>query len=835
MGLIRLLPRSGGARPAAEPARDTAPEPVPLDGPPEPVVVSEPASEAQARERHADRVAPPSSVTTPSRPPRASRRSVIALANQKGGVAKTTTTLNLGVALREMGHRVLLIDLDPQGNLTMSQGLNPDVIERSMFDVLVHKVPISDVIEHREADLAVASIDLAGAELALSAMIGRERALEKALVEVRASYDYVLIDTPPSLGLLTINAFVAATGVIVPVQCEYLSLRGLVQLENTLAMVRENLNPNVGVEGIVATMFDGRTLHSREAIEILEENFGDLVYRTQDPQDRPLRGGARQGELRPQVRPDRRRSGGLPRAGARDRCGEGGRGWRASAQACVRARSRSCSARRKRRNEDRPSPTRRRRPSSLHRSCPTRPPRRLRRQSQLPLDSRADADLSGKDRARRHRRARLRLRGRPHRADGTSGRGRARAGDCSRAPSWRSRVAEVVELVPAPAEVERSPAPEQRPEPYAPPASRFVTPMPESPPRLHVAGDVASYLAVIRVVGVGGAGINAVNRMMDAGIAQVDFVAVNTDAQQLELSDAPVKIHIGESITQGLGSGADPETGRRAAEEGFDHVRAALRGSDMVFVTAGEGGGTGTGAAPVVARIARELGALTVGIVTTPFKFEGTRRKVAAESGVETLRAACDTVIVIPNDRLLEVLDRSTSMIDAFRIADDVLRQGVQGICDLITMPGLINLDFADVRTVMTDAGSALMGIGYSEARENRAREAAERALRSPLIDTEIVGARGILLSIAGGDDLTLLEVNEAAEVVRHAATDDTNIIFGATVDERLNGQVWVTVVATGLGSPRRASYTPAAAAMSPSAGGRTTSDSERELPSFLR
>jgi cell division protein FtsZ len=264
-------------------------------------------------------------------------------------------------------------------------------------------------------------------------------------------------------------------------------------------------------------------------------------------------------------------------------------------------------------------------------------------------------------------------------------------------------------------------------------------------------------------------------------------------------------------------------------------VRAALRGSDMVFVTAGEGGGTGTGAAPVVARIARELGALTVGIVTTPFKFEGTRRRLAAEGGVEALRAACDTVIVIPNDRLLEVLDRSTSMIDAFRIADDVLRQGVQGICDLITMPGLINLDFADVRTVMSDAGSALMGIGYSEARENRAREAAERALRSPLIDTEIVGARGILLSIAGGDDLTLLEVNEAAEVVRQAATDDTNIIFGATVDERLNGQVWVTVVATGLGAPRRTSFTPVATAMSSSGGGRTPGEPERELPSFLR
>ncbi len=378
------------------------------------------------------------------------------------------------------------------------------------------------------------------------------------------------------------------------------------------------------------------------------------------------------------------------------------------------------------------------------------------------------------------------------------------------------------------------PEPVEEP-PYAPPASRFVAPMPEGAARLNIAGDAASYLAVIRVVGVGGAGINAVNRMMDAGIAQVDFVAVNTDAQQLELSDAPVKIHIGESLTQGLGSGADPEVGRRAAEEGYDQVRQALRGSDMVFVTAGEGGGTGTGAAPVVARIARELGALTVGIVTTPFRFEGTRRRTAADSGVEQLRAACDTVIVIPNDRLLEVLDRTTSMVDAFRIADDVLRQGVQGICDLITMPGLINLDFADVRTVMADAGSALMGIGYSESTDNRAREAAERALRSPLIDTEIVGARGILLSVAGGEDLTLLEVNDAAEVVRRAATDDTNIIFGATVDERLNGQVWVTVVATGLGGARRRAYSPSFTGAAGPPAPRSASRGDGELPSFLR
>jgi cell division protein FtsZ len=272
--------------------------------------------------------------------------------------------------------------------------------------------------------------------------------------------------------------------------------------------------------------------------------------------------------------------------------------------------------------------------------------------------------------------------------------------------------------------------------------------------------------------------------------------------------------------------------GRRAAEEAYDQIRAALRGADMVFVTAGEGGGTGTGAAPVVARIARELGALTVGIVTTPFKFEGSRRRTAAQTGVDVLRGECDTVIVIPNDRLLEVLDRATSMVDAFRVADDVLRQGVQGICDLITMPGLINLDFADVRTVMADAGSALMGIGFSEARDGRAREAAERALRSPLIDAEIVGARGILLSIAGGEDLTLMEVNEAAEVVRQAATDDTNFIFGATIDERLNGQVWVTVVATGLGGSRRRAFMPSIAAAG-AAVSAATNDSD--LPAFLR
>ena len=361
-------------------------------------------------------------------------------------------------------------------------------------------------------------------------------------------------------------------------------------------------------------------------------------------------------------------------------------------------------------------------------------------------------------------------------------------------------------------------------------AARYFQTILEPAPRLHRVPPPkgAAYIAAIRVVGVGGAGLNALHRMMDAGIAQVDFIAVNTDVQALAHSDAPVKIAIGEGVTHGLGSGADPLVGRAAAEDAADQLRTTLRGSDMVFVTAGEGGGTGTGAAPVVARIAREVGALTVGIVTTPFRFEGTRRRTAADRGVEELRAACDTVIVIPNDRLLEVLDRSTSMIDAFKIADDVLRQGVQGICDLITTPGLINLDFADVRTVMQDAGSALMGIGYATG-PNRAKEAAERALGSPLIDAEIVSARGILLSIAGGDDLSLVEVNDAAEVVRATATDDTNIIFGANVDPRLTGQVWVTVVATGLGGTRRR-----AARATFETGNGSARDTEDELPAFL-
>ena len=301
----------------------------------------------------------------------------------------------------------------------------------------------------------------------------------------------------------------------------------------------------------------------------------------------------------------------------------------------------------------------------------------------------------------------------------------------------------------------------------------------------------------LRVVGVGGGGVNAVNRMVEAGVAGVEFLAVNTDLQSLQQCTADVTVHIGAQVTRGLGSGANAELGRLAAMEEYDKVKSLLKGSDMIFITAGEGGGTGTGAAPVIARIAREVGALTVGIVTKPFGFEGTKRAHQAEAGIEALGAEVDTLIVVPNNRLLSVLDKQTSMVDAFRVADDVLRQGVQGVSDLVTLPGLINLDFADVRTVMSGAGTALLGIGMGHG-EHRAIDAATAAVSSPLLETSMDGARSILLSITGGSDLSLWEVNEAAKAVSEAAHPDANIIFGAMVDENLADQVWVTVVATG-------------------------------------
>jgi cell division protein FtsZ len=308
-----------------------------------------------------------------------------------------------------------------------------------------------------------------------------------------------------------------------------------------------------------------------------------------------------------------------------------------------------------------------------------------------------------------------------------------------------------------------------------------------------------SYLAVIKVVGVGGGGTNAVNRMVDAGLRGVEFIAANTDAQALQMCDADIKLNIGHELTKGLGAGANPDVGQGAASESRDDIKEALKGADMVFVTAGEGGGTGTGAAPVIAEIAKnEIGALTVGVVTRPFEFEGAQRASQAEEGIARLREQVDTLIVIPNDKLLSIVERRTSIIDAFREADNVLRQGVQGITDLITIPGLINLDFADVRTVMEDAGTALIGIGDA-AGESRATEAAKSAISSPLLEESVEGAAGILLNITGGRDLGLFEVNEAAEIIASAADGNANIIFGAVIDESLADEVRVTVIATGF------------------------------------
>jgi len=367
------------------------------------------------------------------------------------------------------------------------------------------------------------------------------------------------------------------------------------------------------------------------------------------------------------------------------------------------------------------------------------------------------------------------------------------------------------------------PAPAREPEPDPPAPPRTPTPqerlrhafssdLPENmmaPPEPAQAADYEWSTAPdmtrqpeLRVVGVGGGGVNAVNRMIEAEVTGVEFIALNTDTQSLNSSSAHVTLQIGADITRGLGSGSNPDLGHNAAMEDYDRIKSLLKGSDMVFITAGEGGGTGTGAAPVVARIARELGALAVGIITKPFGFEGSRRMKAAEQGIEALREEVDTLIVVPNNRLLSVLDKQTSMMEAFRVADDVLRQGVQGVSDLITLPGLINLDFADVRTIMSDAGNALLGIGMGTG-DKRAVEAAQAAASSPLLETTLEGARSILLSITGGKDLSLWEVNEAAHTIQEAAHPDANIIFGAMLDEKLEDEVWITVVATGYGEKR--------------------------------
>jgi cell division protein FtsZ len=342
-----------------------------------------------------------------------------------------------------------------------------------------------------------------------------------------------------------------------------------------------------------------------------------------------------------------------------------------------------------------------------------------------------------------------------------------------------------------------------------------------------------NYLALIRVVGVGGGGTNAVNRMVDAGLSGVEFIAVNTDAQALMACDADVKIHIGSAATRGLGAGADPAVGHAAAQESRDELKEALKGADMIFITAGEGGGTGTGGAPILADLGRELGALTVGVVTRPFAFEGRKRAQQAEQGVESLRDKVDTLIVIENDRLLQVVEKQTSVVDAFRMADDVLRQGVQGITDLITVPGLVNLDFADVRTIMRNAGSALMGIGAASG-DSRAAEAARSAVSSPLLESSIEGATGILLNITGGPDIGLFEVNEAAEVVTSAADQNANIIFGAVIDDAIGDEVRVTVIATGFGAQRRRRAAADVPAAVPS-GTTERGEDGLDVPSFLR
>jgi cell division protein FtsZ len=351
-----------------------------------------------------------------------------------------------------------------------------------------------------------------------------------------------------------------------------------------------------------------------------------------------------------------------------------------------------------------------------------------------------------------------------------------------------------------------------------------------------------NYVAVIKVVGIGGGGVNAVNRMIDVGLKGVEFVAINTDAQALLLSDADVKLDIGRELTRGLGAGADPDVGRKAAEDHTGEIEDVLKGADMVFVTAGEGGGTGTGGAPVVAQIARALGALTVGVVTRPFSFEGKRRAQAAETGIESLRDQVDALIVIPNDRLLSISDRSISAIDAFKSADHVLLSGVQGITDLITNPGLINLDFADVKSIMQGSGSALMGIGSARG-DDRAMRAAESAISSPLLEASIEGARGVLLSIAGGSDLGLFEINEAAKLVQEAVHEDANVIYGTTIDDALGDEVRVTVIAAGFDGgaplPRRhaprpaTTGTPAAAPTPAESGpsGETASSAPAETP----
>ncbi len=614
------------------------------------------------------------------------RAKVIAFANQKGGVAKTTTTLNLAAAFAEEGHRVLCVDMDPQGNLTMSQGIDPDTLEKSMYDVLVHKVSIREVVRRREIDVACASIDLAGAEIAMSTMIGRERSLQKAFEPILEDYDFICIDTPPSLGLLTINALTAADKVIVPVQCEYLSMRGLIQLQNTLAMIRENLNPDVDIEGILPTLVDSRTIHAKEAIEILEENFGDRVFASRIRKTVRFAEAPVKGMSVLKYEPDGRRRAVLPASGA-----GGARPWPTlSARACAKGRSRRCSARPKAGGERRQPGARAPRATdragrSPHRERGRRRPR-TRARAGLPhpaLERLCPATASPSARCRRRRaqpQERLRNAFSAEIPDERDGRPRP----APRADGRRSDTRE---------DARRSAPPESAGQP------------------------------VIRVVGVGGAGVNAVNRMVEAEVEGVEFLAINTDLQSLQQSTADVTLHIGAELTRGLGSGADADLGRaggdgglrprQGAAEGLGHGlhhrrrrrrhrhrRGADRRADRARGRRADGGDR-----------------------HEAVRLRGHRARASRPSAeCSALAEEVDTLIVVPNNRLLSVLDKQTSMVEAFRVADDVLRQGVQGISDLVTLPGLINLDFADVRTIMSGAGNALLGIGMGGRRAPRDR-----------------------------------------------------------------------------------------------------------------
>ena len=640
-----------------------------------------------------------------------------------------------------------------------------------MYDVLVHQISIREVIHKREVDIACASIDLAGAEIAMSTMIGRERCAREGAQGGRGRLRLLFIDTPPSLGLLTINALTAADKVIVPVQCEYLSMRGLIQLQNTLAMIRENLNPDVEIEGILPTLVDTAHTARQGGDRAAGGELRRPRLRVADPQDGAFCGGAGERHVGAEVRSGR---DGRPRLPA---AREGGplKCQPVSARACVRGRSQLFPQdRRGHRQDELPrTPDRResRRSPRRRRARRATALSRTRRCTLTPVGSRA---IPG--RAREPRR----------RADVPS----PRSACVRRSPPTSPRTCSM-----------------DRPGADAAPCARAepddVYARPDAHAELRPAHRPLGARCCASSASAAPASTPSTGWSRPTSRASSSSRSTPT-CSRCSSRPRTRRSTSATAITRGLGSGAEPELGRQAAREEYDQIKAMLRGADMVFIAAGAGGGTGTGAAPVVAQIARELGALTVGIVTRPFQFEGSRRRDQAEAGIAALGEEVDTLIVVPNNRLLSVLDRNTSMVDAFRVADDVLRQGVQGISDLVTLPGLINLDFADVRTIMSDAGNALLGIGMGTG-ERRAIDAAEQAVASPLLETSMEGARSILLSITGGARPLAVGGQRGGQGGRrgrppgrqhHLRRDGRR--------EARDDQVWVTVVATGYDDRRR-------------------------------